>query len=112
MRWQNRLTPMAQRKILMYRIILATLAMCMNCWTQTPSSGVQEFAPGIVSTGKGFTVTFSPSGHDVYFTARDETSTLPNRHCTFTIRGWSRVPGGRPLRWSSVHRNGPIWILL
>jgi len=58
----------------MYRIILATLAMCMNCWTQTPSS-VQEFAPGIVSTGKGFTVTFSPTGQDVYFTARDETST-------------------------------------
>jgi hypothetical protein len=37
-----------------------------------PPGEVQEFAPGIVSTGRGFTVTFSPDGQDVYFTSREE----------------------------------------
>lgn len=36
---------------------------------------VQEFAPGIVSTGQGFTVTFLPDGKTVYFTARELNST-------------------------------------
>ena len=41
---------------------------------QTPEL-VQEFAPGIVSTGKGFTVSFLPDGNTVYFTAREINST-------------------------------------
>ncbi|HUQ67986.1 MAG TPA: hypothetical protein VM165_00595 [Planctomycetaceae bacterium] len=41
---------------------------------QQPTGPVRELAPGIISTGKGFTVTFSPDGQDVYFTARDPQS--------------------------------------
>ena len=35
----------------------------------------QEFAPGVISTGKGFTVAFAPDGKTVYFTARELNST-------------------------------------
>jgi Tol biopolymer transport system component len=45
-----------------------------------PSQGqktvtAEEFAPGVISTGKGFTVAFIPDGKTVYFTARELNST-------------------------------------
>jgi hypothetical protein len=51
---------------------IVVLALCMSSLAQQLArSPVQELAPGIISTGRGFTVTFSPDGHDAYFTARD-----------------------------------------
>jgi hypothetical protein len=54
------------------RAAIVVLALCMSSLAQQlSSSAVQELAPGLISTGRGFTVTFSPDGHDAYFTARD-----------------------------------------
>jgi Tol biopolymer transport system component len=53
--------------------VAAFAIIAIGSFAQTSVSPVQELAPGIISTGQGFTVTFSPDGHDVYFTARDMT---------------------------------------
>src|SRR5215468_9611386 len=47
---------------------------CANTYAQKAGSA-QEFAPGVISTGKGFTVAFLPDGKTVYVTARELNST-------------------------------------
>src|SRR4051794_36340275 len=52
-------------------ISVALLAGISFAQTPKPSNGAQApklFAEGIISTGKEFTVTFSPDGNEVYFT--------------------------------------------
>ncbi len=47
------------------RAAIVVLALCMSSLAQQlASSPAQELAPGLISTGRGFTVTFSPDGHD------------------------------------------------
>ena len=59
------------------RIGVAIVAMVCTSFSdaQQNATVVQEFAPGVVSTGKGFTVAFLPDGRTVYFTARELNST-------------------------------------
>src|SRR4051812_20324648 len=55
-------------------ISIAVLAGISFAQTPKPPNGtpaVKLFAEGIISTGKEFTVTFSPDGNDVYFTRAD-----------------------------------------
>jgi hypothetical protein len=89
--------------LLTLKTIPLIFAMCANTIGQTASKAVQEFAPGVVSTGKGFTVTFSLDGHDVYFTARDETSTAPKPplhiyHSRMERGSWTKAT---PIEFSS-----------
>lgn len=60
----------------MVQIGIAIVAVCTSFSdAQQNAAVVQEFAPGVVSTGKGFTVAFLPDGKTVYFTARELNST-------------------------------------
>ena len=59
-------------------MVVAACFLVLPCivaagWAQT-SDRVQELAPGIISTGRGFTVSFSPDGRDAYFTSRPESA--------------------------------------
>jgi Tol biopolymer transport system component len=68
-----------------------------------PPGEVQEFAPGIVSTGRGFTVTFSPDGHDVYFTSREESdgSSKPPLHIYRSHLSQGAWQPAKPVSFSS-----------
>jgi Tol biopolymer transport system component len=53
-------------------VLLAGFVFGLTAYAQAPSTGpVQELAPGVISTGHGFTVTFSREGQNAWFTARD-----------------------------------------
>lgn len=56
-----------------FLLATGTIMLASGSLLGAPQSAplAQEFAPGIVSTGKGFTVTFLPGGKTVYFTARE-----------------------------------------
>ena len=57
-----------------------------------------EFAPGIVSTGHEFTVTFSPDGHEVYFTR--STTNPRGTHIMRSVRGASGWQAAEPVSFS------------
>lgn len=62
------------------RLISMLVLACLAVAAQTPNQAqVQEFAPGIVSTGRGFTVTFAPDGKEVYFTSAAPTTSSGSR---------------------------------
>jgi hypothetical protein len=53
-------------------VLPAGFVFGLTAYAQAPSTGpVQELAPGVISTGHGFTVTFSRDGQNAWFTARD-----------------------------------------
>lgn len=73
MRCRPVLSLMTKLETVVKGILFAQL-ICFGMAAQA-GSPVQEFATGVVSTGRGFTVTFSPDGNDVYFTSREESGT-------------------------------------
>ena len=56
-------------------MLILLCGICASAFAQRNEAGAEEFAPGVISTGKGFTVTFLPDGKTVYFTARELSST-------------------------------------
>lgn len=63
----------------------------------------QEFAPGVISTGKGFTVAFLPDGKTVFFTARELNSTAakPPLHVFESQLQNGQWQPAKPVRFSS-----------
>jgi len=51
--------------VMVLKWMLATTVLAQS------GSDVQELAPGVISTGRGFTVTLSPDNKDAYFTVRE-----------------------------------------
>ena len=83
---------------------LVALMLQLGASAQSIRSPVTELAPGIISTGRGFTVTFSRDGNDVYFTARELTSgserpPLHVYHSHFDRGAWQAA---KPVSFSST----------
>jgi Tol biopolymer transport system component len=96
-------------KIKNLKTIVVVVSLCLDVLAQPTVSPVQELAPGIISSGRGFTVTFSPDGREAYFTAR-ETGTAADKpplhiyHSHFDHGAWqaAKPVGFGSAQWSDL----------
>jgi len=92
------------RKILRALLVMLMLtAGAVGTHAQKAEVAAQEFAPGVISTGKGFTVTFVPDGKTVYFTAREFNSAAakPPLHVYESHLQNGEWQQAKPVRFSS-----------
>lgn len=93
----NRMTWDAARSIARVSPFLLMFALASLGYSQSSAaSPVEELAPGVISTGNGFTVTFSPDSNDAYFTARGPSSEgakppLHIYHSHFAQGAWQKA---------------------
>ena len=71
-------------------------ALCFLCcgWVAAASDArsPQVFAPGVISTGKEFALTFSHDGNTVYFTRRDEAHKVNHIYESHRVNGTWQPP--------------------
>lgn len=100
---------MSRETVYLRLVRLLPLALCFLCGgfvTATDKiSKPQVFAPGIISTGNEFALTFSPDGATAYFTRRDQAKKVNHIYESHLVNGVWQTPVTVPFsndEWSDL----------